>query len=95
MPSHLVLNHCLRLWPGNSSAKSLTEISSEIIDAVVHFVHVTEKPGRAKSAKLAEVELKPAAKMVRENQYLMKLEANTGLEPVIENFVKYELLSEN
>ncbi|PKU30531.1 hypothetical protein llap_19165 [Limosa lapponica baueri] len=36
---------------------------SEIEDTVTPFVWATEKPGRAKSAKLVKIELKPGAKL--------------------------------
>ncbi|GAB0207027.1 protein NYNRIN-like [Grus japonensis] len=67
---------------------------SEIEDAVTPFVWATEQPGKAKSAKLVKIELKPGAEPVRRKQYPMKLEARVGLEPIINNFLKYGLLRE-
>uniref|UniRef100_A0A8C0B244 ribonuclease H n=1 Tax=Buteo japonicus TaxID=224669 RepID=A0A8C0B244_9AVES len=57
---------------------------AEIEDAVTPFLWATEKPGRAKSAEPVKIELK----------YPIKLEAHVGLEPIINNFLKYRLLQE-
>lgn len=63
-----------------SKKKQLTE---KVVDAVVLLVPlVTEKRGRATSAKLVKVELKSGAKLVRWKQYRMKWEAHIGLEHV-------------
>lgn len=66
-----------------SKKKQLTEIPPKVVDAVVLLVPlVTEKHGRATSAKLVKVELKSGAKLVRWKQYRMKWEAHIGLEHV-------------
>ncbi|GAB0209405.1 protein NYNRIN-like [Grus japonensis] len=66
----------------------------ELEDAVTPFVWATEQPGKAKLTELVKVEIKPGAKPVRRKQYPMKLEARVGLEPILNNFLKYGLLQE-
>lgn len=59
---------------------------SEIVNAVTPFVWATEKPGKAKSPEPVKVELKLGAKLVRRKKYPMKLEAQAGLESIINIF---------
>lgn len=74
--------------------KGLSQIPSNIKDAVVSFVWATEKPGRMRSAEPVKLQLKTGTRPVRTKQYPIKLEARKTLEPVTDNFLQYGLLRE-
>lgn len=52
------------------------------------------KPGRAKNVEPVKVELKTGVRPVRKKKYPISIEARKGLEPIINNFLKYGLLKE-
>ncbi|GAB0207316.1 protein NYNRIN-like [Grus japonensis] len=72
----------------------LPEIPKEVEDAMIPLVWASGTPGRSKAAEPVVIQLKPDAKPVRRKQYPVKLEARKGLEPVVEQFLKYGLLRE-
>lgn len=49
---------------------------------------------RLRHAKLVTVELKPGSIQVRLKQYALKLESRMGLVPIIQKFLRYNLLKE-
>ena len=69
-------------------------IQSEVEDAVIPIVWAGEVPGRSKRAELVKIGLKPDSSPVRIKQYPLKLEARIGLVPIIQKFLKYNLLIE-
>uniref|UniRef100_A0A8C8AX31 ribonuclease H n=1 Tax=Otus sunia TaxID=257818 RepID=A0A8C8AX31_9STRI len=74
------------------TAEENLKIPEEVLNAVNLLVWASEVPDQSKLAEPVKTELKPGAQPVRQKQYSIKLEARRGLEPVIENFMKYGLL---
>lgn len=63
-----------------------TQIPDNVLNAVILLVWATKVPGKAKNVEPVRVKLKPNAKSVRKEQYLMKLEARFGLESLIKQY---------
>jgi len=65
-----------------------------VLDAVVPLVSASQKPSKAINVTPVKKELKLGARPVRVNQFPFRVEAPTGLEPLINTFMQYRLLQE-
>ncbi|KAK4810386.1 hypothetical protein QYF61_022092 [Mycteria americana] len=70
------------------------EIMQEIKDQVYPGVWASGIPGKAKNAELVVVKLKGGARPIRVKQYPLKLEDRRGVKHIIEEFIKFGLLTE-
>ncbi|KAK4812345.1 hypothetical protein QYF61_017122 [Mycteria americana] len=70
------------------------EIMQEIKDQVYPGVWASGIPGKAKNAELVVVKLKEGARPIRVKQYPLKLEDRRGVKHIIEEFIKFGLLTE-
>ncbi|KAK4817880.1 hypothetical protein QYF61_001690 [Mycteria americana] len=70
------------------------EIMQEIKDQVYPGVWASGIPGKAKNAELVVVKLKEGARPIRVKQYPLKLEDRRGVKRIIEEFIKFGLLTE-
>ncbi|KAK4810138.1 hypothetical protein QYF61_009533 [Mycteria americana] len=70
------------------------EIMQEIKDQVYPGVWASGIPGKAKNAELVVVKLKEGARPIRVKQYPLKLEDRRGVKHIIDEFIKFGLLTE-
>ncbi|KAK4820003.1 hypothetical protein QYF61_017382 [Mycteria americana] len=66
----------------------------EIKDQVYPGVWASGIPGKAKNAELVVVKLKEGARPIRVKQYPLKLEDRRGVKHIIDEFIKFGLLTE-
>lgn len=65
------------------------EIPQAVEDAVILLAWAGEVPGHSKAAEPIKVFLKEGTRPVKQNHYLLKLEAGKRLEKIIEKFLRY------
>ncbi|KAK4811186.1 hypothetical protein QYF61_019818 [Mycteria americana] len=70
------------------------EIMQEIKDQVYPGVWASGIPGKAKNAELVVVKLKEGTRPIRVKQYPLKLEDRRGVKHIIDEFIKFGLLTE-
>ncbi|KAK4810779.1 hypothetical protein QYF61_008751, partial [Mycteria americana] len=84
-------HHCLALTEPQVREEGIMQ---EIKDQVYPGVWASGIPGKAKNAELVVVKLKEGARPIRVKQYPLKLEDRRGVKRIIEEFIKFGLLTE-